>query len=63
MSREDPTHGLSAMSGEQLRNEGRRRDRQLGKEIDRLRLGDEQFRRVLDRSLAVEDEQARRRNP
>jgi len=53
---------FSALSGEQLRNEAKRTDRQLGREIDRLRISDAQFRAVIDRVLAIEDEQASRKN-
>lgn len=51
-----------SLSGGQLRDEARRTDRQLGREIDRLRIADAQFRAVIDRALAIEDEQARRKN-
>ena len=50
------------MKGEELRTEARKHDKALGAEIDRLRLSDERFREILDRSLALEDEINRRRN-
>ena len=50
------------MKGEELRTEARKHDKALGAEIDRLRLSDERFREILDRSLAFEDEINRRRN-
>lgn len=53
----------SLMSGEELRNEGRRADRRLGAELDRLRLSDSGFKAVLDRALEIESEIERRRKP
>ncbi len=58
----DPPHDFSKLSGETLRNEARRTDRLLGRELERLRQTDEQFRAVLDRSLALEVEIDRRKN-
>lgn len=53
---------LLKLSGENLRNEAKWADRMLADEITRMRAHDEQFRAVLDYSLAVEAEQLRRRN-
>lgn len=62
MSQDPPANAdLRAMSGERLRTEGRRIDRKIGAELDRVRMADAQFRTVLDRSLAVEDEIAKRK--
>jgi len=52
---------LRTMSGEQLRKEAKRADAKLADEIVRIRATDEPFREVLERSLAVEAEQMRRR--
>jgi len=53
---------LSGLSGEELRKAARKADKALADEIVRMRATDEQFREVLDRALAVEDEQLRRKN-
>lgn len=50
------------MGGEELRNEAKKIDKRLGFELDRLRRSDAQFRSVLDRSLALEQEIDRRKN-
>lgn len=52
----------SDMKGEELRKEAKKYDRAVGAEIDRIRLSDERFRTILDRSLALDDEIEKRRN-
>lgn len=53
---------LHKLSGEQLRREAAKADRDLSTEVTRLRAHDDAFRTALDWTLAVEDEQLRRRN-
>lgn len=49
------------MGGEELRNAAKRQDKLVGLEVERLRQTDPQFRAALDRSLALDDEIARRK--
>lgn len=58
----DPPEDFTAWPGAKLATEAKRADRALGADIDRLRIADERFRAILDRSLAIEAEQLRRRN-
>lgn len=57
------TRPFSHLSGEALRTQLKRADTKLGDEIDRLRIVDSQFRAVLDRALALQDEADARRKP
>lgn len=50
------------MKGEELRRESKRADKALGAELDRIRISDDRFRSILDRSLALESELQRRKN-
>lgn len=53
---------LTKLSGEQLRKEAKRADRALEVEIVRLRGHDPAFHAALEWTLAVEEEQLRRKN-
>lgn len=55
-----PPPDLSRLSTEALRAVEMRANRELGREIDRLRIADAAFRAALDLTLAVEDEMERR---
>jgi hypothetical protein len=55
-------HPYQHLSGEELRRQARRADRDLGAEIDRLQIADERFRSVLRRSLDLEAEQEARKS-
>ena len=50
------------LSGEELRKRLKRADSVLGKAFDHLYMADPEFKAALDLSLALEDEQAARRN-
>jgi hypothetical protein len=52
----------SDLSGEELRRKAKRADVDVAHQIARLRAHDELFREALDRSLALDDEIAARRN-
>jgi len=51
------------LSGEELRKRLKRADADFGRHVDRLYIADQQFKAALDLSIALEDEQAARKNP